>query len=366
VTALDGVDLDLHRGEAHALIGVNGAGKSTLIKILGSVHAADEGDFFVGGNVVAFTRPSDASRLGITVVPQDILMVPEFSIGRNILLGGEAGLARRGRLSSEGRTTVQAALAQVGATFDPDTKISSLSVPHLRLAQLARALVHPGEIMVLDEPTAVLSEPDAERLLERAMQFRSQGKAVLYVTHRISEVLRLADRITILRDGKRVGLFLRGEVSRTDIIRLMTKEVKGGSSNAEAESSTSCSEFGRPRTRIQIRELSSGRRFARVNLSVSSGQIVGIAGVQGSGMVIFFVPLLASMPRMTVTFFLMVVDCPWDRCGTRCNKGFCWFRRTVEEPQSSHLSRCAPIFVWATEFADWCGASDFVSRGKRA
>jgi ABC-type sugar transport system ATPase subunit len=281
VTALDRVDLDLHRGEVHALVGENGAGKSTLIRILSGVHSPDEGDFFVGSSLVAFTRPSEASRLGITVVPQDILMVPAFSIGRNILLGREPGLARRGRLSAEERTTVQNALAQVGANFDPDVKTSALSVPHLRLAQLARALVHPGEIMVLDEPTAVLSEPDAERLMERVMQFRSQGKAVLYVTHRLSEVIRLADRISILRDGKRVGIFMRGEVSRADIIRLMTKEVQRGAPNGDAESrSRSARAAG---TRLQVRDLSSERKFDRANLVAASGHIVGIAGVQGSG-----------------------------------------------------------------------------------
>jgi len=283
VTALDGVDLDLHRGEVHALVGENGAGKSTLIKILSGVHSADEGDFFVAGNVVTVTRPSEASRLGITVVPQDILMVPEFSIGRNILLGGEGGLARRGHLSAEERRTVQAALAKVGANFDPDTKTSSLSVPHLRLAQIARALVRPSEIMVLDEPTAVLSEPDAERLIERVMQFRAEGKAVLYVTHRLSEVVRLADRITILRDGKRVGVFLRGEVSRADIVQLMTKDITGGGPNNEEEPTRSHLTSGGSRTHLQIRELSSGRRFSRANLTASSGRIVGIAGVQGSG-----------------------------------------------------------------------------------
>ncbi len=283
VTALDRVDLDLNRGEIHALLGENGAGKSTLIKILSGVHAADEGDFFVGESRVVVTRPNEASRLGITVVPQDVLMVPEFSIGRNILLGGESRLANRSRLTSEERSTVAAALAKVGASFDPDTKTSNLSVPHLRLAQIARALVHPGEIMILDEPTAVLSEPDAELLIERVMQFRSEGKAVLYVTHRLSEVIRMADRITILRDGKRVGLFLRGEVSRQDIVLLMTKDVSTTSRDAEADLTRSQSGSGSSHRQIQIRELSSGRRFAGANLTASSGRIVGIAGVQGSG-----------------------------------------------------------------------------------
>jgi ABC-type sugar transport system ATPase subunit len=279
VTALDGVDLDLHHGEIHALLGENGAGKSTLIKILGGAHMADEGDFIVPGGAVGVSNPKESMRLGITVVPQDILMVPELSIGRNILLGTEGATATRGRLSRSERRTVAAALAKVGANFDADAKTSSLGVPRLRLAQIARALVRPGEIMVLDEPTAVLSEPDAEHLLERILQFRSEGKAVLYVTHRLSEVMRLADRITILRDGKRVGLLRRGEASREDIVRLMAKDVPAGPRQSSAASSA-------PRAsgaRLDVRNLSSGRRFSNVTLSALPGRIVGIAGVQGSG-----------------------------------------------------------------------------------
>ncbi len=290
VTALDRVDLDLHRGEIHALLGENGAGKSTLIKILSGVHVADDGDFIVGGSPVVVTRPNEASRLGITVVPQDILMVPEFSIGRNILLGGESSLANRGRLSATERQTVVAALAKVGASFDPDTKTSTLSVPRLRLAQIARALVHPGEIMILDEPTAVLSEPDAELLIERVMNFRSEGKAVLYVTHRLSEVMRLADRITILRDGKRVGVYGRGELTRADIVRLMAKETPSATRTTSATATTEANGTAakaaatpKSTAQIQIRDLSSGRRFTRATLTASAGRIVGIAGVQGSG-----------------------------------------------------------------------------------
>ena len=283
VTALDRVDLDLHHGEVHALLGENGAGKSTLIKILSGAHVADEGNFIVAGGPVAVTSPKEAMRLGITVVPQDILMVPELSIGRNILLGGEAALARRGRLGTAERLMVETALAKVGANFDAEAKTSSLSVPRLRLAQIARALVHPGEIMVLDEPTAVLSEPDAEHLMERIMQFRSEGKAVLYVTHRLTEVMRLADRITILRDGRRVGVFRRGEISRDDIVRLMAKDIASNGSRESALARIPAVAPTRAGEPLTIRDLSSGRRFSHVTLSAAPGRIVGIAGVQGSG-----------------------------------------------------------------------------------
>ncbi len=283
VLALDGVDLDLRRGEVHALVGENGAGKSTLIKILGGVLVADQGELKVNDSAVIVTRPSEASRLGITVVPQDILMVPEFSIGRNILLGGERRLTRCANLSAEERKTVKAALARVGATFEPEVRTANLSVPHLRLAQIARALIHPGDIMVLDEPTAVLSEPDAELLIQRVLQFREEGKAVLYVTHRLSEVLRMADRITILRDGKRVGLFARGEVNRADIVRLMTKEVSSGQPASVAVNPPPTSMPDKGETNLAVRGLTSSGRFSDANLNAAGGRITGIAGVQGSG-----------------------------------------------------------------------------------
>ena len=161
----DGVDLQLRRGEIHALVGENGAGKSTLIKILSGVERPDAEHVEIAGVEAAIHHPSDARRYGISTVPQDILIVPELSIGRNILLGFEGPAAARNKFSSEERRIVDQALAKVGASFDATTKARLLSVPHLRLAQIARALIHVGEIMVLDEPTAVLSEPDAEHLL---------------------------------------------------------------------------------------------------------------------------------------------------------------------------------------------------------
>jgi ABC-type sugar transport system ATPase subunit len=278
VTALDAVDLDLHWGETHALLGENGAGKSTLIKILSGVHTADEGKFLIAGAPVAVTRPSEAQRLGITIVPQDILMVPELSIGRNILLGTEGFAATRGRLSRLDRERVEAALLKVGASFDAEARTGSLSVPHLRLAQIAKSLVSTGSILVLDEPTAVLSEPDAEHLISKVQELRAEGKAILYVSHRLGEVMRIADRFTILRDGKRVGVFRRGEIDRDEIVRLMAKDSKSAPQQASALSRGE--RQGRP---LRVSNLSSARRFRNISIDAQPGQIVGIAGVQGSG-----------------------------------------------------------------------------------
>ena len=221
--ALNDVDLEVKSGEIHAVVGENGAGKSTLIKIITGVIQSDTGEILARGVPVQIGTPRNANRMGITTVPQDILFVPELPVGRNILLGMEKALTRRETLDAQETNIVRAALHQVGASFEPSTPSRSLSVPQLRLAQIARALVQSGDILVLDEPTAVLSEPDAEHLLERLLSFRDAGKAIIYITHRLSEVMRIADRVTVLRDGKRVGHFARGEFDRARLVALMVK-----------------------------------------------------------------------------------------------------------------------------------------------
>lgn len=283
VIALQGVDLDLRRGEIHALIGENGAGKSTLIKILAGVVSPDDGVIRVSGRVVSISSPKDAHRLGISLVPQDALMVPELSIGRNILLGLESATARRGALSRSEREMIEAAMTKVGAAFDVEAPAKSLGVPELRLAQIARALLQSTDIMVLDEPTAVLSEPDADHLLERLDRLRSEGRAILYVTHRLSEVMRLADRTTILRDGRQVGVFKRGEITRDEMVRLIAREVHAPKPRTSDDSSKD-TETAIPKIpRLVVRGLSARHRFADVDMVADAGRIVGIAGVQGSG-----------------------------------------------------------------------------------
>jgi ribose transport system ATP-binding protein len=160
----------LHRGEIHAVLGENGAGKSTLIKIITGVIEKDSGQILANGAAVEIGSPQNARKLGISAVPQDILLVPAFSVGRNILLGMEGSrFLRREALDRKQSELVNAALAQVGAGFTAEAPTASLSVPQRRLAQIARALVESGEILVLDEPTAVLSEPDAQHLIERLL-----------------------------------------------------------------------------------------------------------------------------------------------------------------------------------------------------
>jgi ABC-type sugar transport system ATPase subunit len=285
VQALDDVTFDVRRGEIHALLGENGAGKSTLIKILDGLYRADSGHVFLDGEEVQLHSVRSARKRGITVVPQDVLAVPQLSIGRNILLGLERQLARRGGLSKRELQVVREALERTGASFDPRTRAGAMSVPELRLAQIARALLNPGDVIAFDEPTAVLSEADADHLLGRLERLRDDGKAIIYVTHRLSEVMRIATRVTVLRDGRVVGTFAREGVDKDRIVALMAKPDR----RVEAQ----LDEAPQPHPQgeapaeqqvvVDVENLTLRPELLGVSLRVPRGTIVGIAGVQGSG-----------------------------------------------------------------------------------
>lgn len=283
VIALENVNLSLWSGEVHALLGENGAGKSTLIKILSGVCSPDQGRVLMNGKEVRITSPRDAQMLGISLVPQDTLSVPELSIGRNILLGMESGHSRRDSLTKTERERVLEALDRTGATFDPETPAKELGVPHLRLAQIARALLQPGKFMVLDEPTAVLSEPDAEHLLERLEALRNEGHAILYVTHRLSEAMQLADRTTILRDGKLIRAYERGELDRHETVQLIARDIGKKNQPNSARRAYTCNTSPNSPPRLEVHNLSRSGVFREISFSAQAGCIIGIAGVQGSG-----------------------------------------------------------------------------------
>ena len=222
-TALDEVDFTLRRGEIHALLGENGAGKSTLIKIVTGALQPDRGEFQVRGQAALFAAPRDAAASGITALPQEVIAAPHLSVGRNVLLGLEGPRASVDKLTPSENERVRWALREVGARFSPVIKAQELSTSDLRLVQIARTMLHVGDIVVMDEPTAVLSEPEAENLLRHLVSFRANGKAIVYVTHRLSEVMQIADRATILRDGRVVGTLKRDSFDRSRIVELMAR-----------------------------------------------------------------------------------------------------------------------------------------------
>jgi len=280
VVALDDVTVDVRHGEIHALLGENGAGKSTLVKILVGALRPDSGTIALDGAEVALYSTRAARKHGVSYIPQDVQAVPGLSVGRNILLGMEKPLASRGHLSRKEASLVGEALERSGAAFALSAQADTLSIPELRLAQIARALINPGDVMVLDEPTAVLSEADAEHLLRRLLSFRESGKAILYVTHRLSEVLQIANRVTVLRDGRTVGTFDRADLDRERIIQLMAKPDRR---EKQERPSTPRSVDLTAAAVLEVEDVTREPNLRHVTLKAGPGQIVGIAGVHGSG-----------------------------------------------------------------------------------
>jgi ABC-type sugar transport system ATPase subunit len=277
VHALDEVSVSAHAGEIHSIVGENGAGKSTLLRVLTGLVRPDAGSVRVRGENVVLRNPRDARARGISFVPQEVHAVPGLSAARNATLGLEPRLAPRLRLRSDERKRAVTALARAGAGFPAERQASLLSVPELRICQIARALADLGDVLVLDEPTAAVSAHDADLLLARLESLRDQGETVLYVSHRLGEVMRVSDRITVLRDGRSVGTFARGELDRDGLVKLMARATRKADPSAARPLARSGERV------LEATDLWAGSAVRGMSLTVDRGQVVGIAGVQGAG-----------------------------------------------------------------------------------
>jgi ABC-type sugar transport system ATPase subunit len=223
--ALDGVDFDVRFGEIHAVVGENGAGKSTLIRILGGVHRPDRGTVYVEGQARHFASPRDAIAAGIVTIPQELRLVPALSIAENIALGdlpvrrlGPLAVVDRARMRKDAR----AVLAQLDFDPDPDRPVASLSFAERQLVAIAKALSRRCRIFVLDEPTAALERREIERLFSVLARMKGRGTAIVYISHQLDEVVEIADRCTVLRDGRVAAVSARGAFAVSDLVAAMT------------------------------------------------------------------------------------------------------------------------------------------------
>lgn len=273
VRALRGVDLELRPGEVHALLGENGAGKSTLIKIASGVVAPDPGaEIRMGDTVVEHATPRGMQDLGLSVVYQNPTLFSELSVAENLLLGEDGPVISWSRRAERAR----ALLARIGAELDVERPVKELRMAEKQLLEIARALGRSAKVLILDEPTASLSQQDADRLLDLVEKLRADGVAILYITHRLEEVLRLADRFTVLRDGGYVGTYPRAEVDRSRLVQLMAgRDLKELFPKVPAE-------LGE--VLLETRGLCHAPSGVKdVSLSVRRGEILGLGGLVGAG-----------------------------------------------------------------------------------
>ena len=281
--ALDGVDFDVQPAEVHALVGENGAGKSTLVRVLSGVHQPDRGEIAVDGEIRRFNGPRDAIAAGIIAIPQELRLVPALSVAENLMLG-DPPLRRilghriidRARMRTEARDE----LAQLDFAPDPDMRVDRLSFAERQLVAIAKALRRECRVLILDEPTAALEMREIERLFAVLARMKSQNTAIIYVSHRLDEVVALADRCTVLRDGRVAATSRRGAFNATDLVAAMTGRA---AANVEATILASSSERAEETERAPGGVLLEDLVDRPDAIRLRAGEVSGLAGLLGSG-----------------------------------------------------------------------------------
>ena len=279
VRALDGVDLEVLAGEVHCLLGQNGAGKSTLIKVLAGAHQPDDGTITWRGERTALRSPIAAMRLGIATIYQELDLVEGLSVAENVFLGHEptaAGFVVRGR---EARTTTAALLKRLGhGEIDPARLVGDLSAAQQQIVSMARALSHDVRLIVMDEPSAALDPDEVDNLFRIVYALTADGVAVVYISHRLEEIRRIGDRVTVLKDGRAVAGGLPAKDTPTrDVVALMTGR------NVEYVFPDRPVDPLLPEPVLTVKGLSREGEFAPLDLELRPGEIVGLAGLVGSG-----------------------------------------------------------------------------------
>ncbi|WP_187488977.1 sugar ABC transporter ATP-binding protein [Duffyella gerundensis] len=273
--ALKSVNLTVFPGEVHALMGENGAGKSTLMKILAGAYTASGGEIFIDGKPVLIKGPKEALAAGITLIYQEINLAPNLTVAENIFLGSEihrGGLVNRRQMVADAQQVID----RLGAQFRASDLVMRLSIAEQQQVEIARALHRNSRILVMDEPTAALSSRETEQLFALIKRLRSEGMAIIYISHRMAEVYELSDRVSVLRDGQYVGSLTREELNAHELVRMMVGRPLSDLFNKDRT-------IAKGKARLRIDGLTDGGKIKPCSLVVHAGEIVGLAGLVGAG-----------------------------------------------------------------------------------
>lgn len=279
VVALDHVNFELRRGEMHALVGENGAGKSTLMKILGGVYVPEEGEIEINGKKTVITKPIDAIANKVGVIYQEFNLVPTLDVAENMFLGREKIKGMGHLCKSEMEKQAGEAMARLGVRdFDLQTKVKYMSVAMQQLVEIGKAVFDDIDILVMDEPTAVLTERETEGLFEIVQNLKTKGMSIIYISHRLEEVIRLCDRITVLRDGKIIET-INNQNHDTEKDYIVSKMVGRELGNYFPLKITEASN----EVALEVRNLSKKGMYQDISFSAKKGEILGISGLVGAG-----------------------------------------------------------------------------------
>lgn len=276
IYALKDARLELHQGEVHALLGENGAGKSTLMKILGGIYKADDGDIYIKGKKVDITGVHSSHAHGISMIHQELCLAPNMTVAENIFLGREDTIKGLRFVNfKEMNKRARDLMDSLGLSIEPDEIVGSLSVAQQQMIEIVKALSVGANILVMDEPTASLSKKEVEMLFKTIEELKKKGISIVYISHRMEELFRITDRITVMRDGQYIGTKLTRETSRDELITMMV--------GRELKDLYVKSEHKIGEVIFEVKELNKKGILNNINFSLRKGEILGIAGLVGAG-----------------------------------------------------------------------------------
>ena len=342
VQALDGVNFDLAHGEIHVLFGENGAGKSTLINVIAGTYPPDGGRLVYDGQELRHLSPHHARLIGISPVFQEFSLVPDLTVAQNLSLGRE--IAHFGFLRvAQMRRRAESLLAELGFDLDPRKTVRDLSRAHQQMVEIAKALLSNVRLLILDEPTASLTERETQRLFALIERLRRENVGIIYVSHRMREIKQLADRITVLRDGKLVGSRKASDVTESELLEMMTGRKIEFLFPAIAH---------KPREKVlQTTGLSAGGVVADVDFHAHAGEITGIAGLVGCGKSELIRAIYGLEPLTGGSVQVNGKPCEQISPSLSLSRGVCYFPRIALPRASRWSGQFARTFLsWRCDF----------------
>ncbi len=276
VHALKGVDFDLYAGEIHALMGENGAGKSTLMKVLCGIHAYDSGSIEYFGEKVKFASIAESQAAGISIIHQELNMMNHLTVAQNIYIGREP---TKGCFIDDRKMEADAKelFKRIGVRIDPSVKLGSLTVGRQQMVEIAKAVSKDSKLLILDEPTAALTQPEVEDLFRIMHDLQRKGIGMIYISHRMDEINRISDRVTVMRDGEYVGTEYTKNLTKDDIVKMMVGRVIYGEQKEKSLVADDAPVV------LEARNIVSGKTLKDVSFKLKKGEILGFAGLMGAG-----------------------------------------------------------------------------------